>query len=68
MKNFSHILYQLPLKFINMSNELYEIKVANDYSDYYITNNNFDISNNDYIDLDNKDKNIISRTIKKMFP
>jgi len=52
MRNFSYNLYQTPLKFLNFSNELYEIKVGNDNSKYFINNNN---NNDEFIDYDNKD-------------
>ena len=53
MRNFSYNLYQPPLKFLDFSNELYEIKIGNDNSRYNINNNNDDIDQ--FIDYDNKD-------------
>lgn len=54
MKKFSYNLYEPQIKFVNFSNELYEIKVGNDNTKYYI-NNNINIHNEEYIDYDNKD-------------
>lgn len=51
MINFSYNLYNVPLKF-SFKNELNDIIVANDYTDYNF-NNSIDI-NNDFVDLDNK--------------
>lgn len=54
MRNFSYKLYQISLKFVEFSNELYEIKIGNDNSKYLITNMN-DNADDIFIDQDNKD-------------
>ena len=51
MINFSYNLYHIPLKF-SFKNELNEIIIGNDYTNYNF--NNFTDINNDFVDLDNK--------------
>jgi len=55
MKKFSYSLYQKSFKFVNFSNEIYDIILANDINDYYITTLNENPSNNFLVDADNKD-------------
>ena len=53
LKNFDIKLYQNPFIF-NIDQEINEIKIANDYSDYFISNT----KNNDYIDIVDRDDDL----------